>query len=198
MSSYGGYPVTSPYGPRNIGDGFHDGIDVACPAGTPLYVPWKAKLTRRNHSIYGWMYDAEEVGGKSSLRFAHLSRRYFDDGAVVPGGTRIAKSGGARGTPGAGNSTGAHLHLELRRDGGLRDPEKFPRLVEAVFEEGMIVTKDEVRDLMEIELGQLCRRLARRLDVEAADSTGDPKRILLKIAAAMKHVGDATLSDGRD
>src|SRR5699024_11008022 len=65
---------------------------------------------------YGYMVivkhniDGEVIG----TAYAHLSKRTALIGEQVSAGDVVAKSGGDAGDPGAGTSTGAHLHFEVR------------------------------------------------------------------------------------
>jgi hypothetical protein len=63
--------------------------------------------------------DFVEVRPRTS---GHVQEIRFKAGQMVKKGVVIALSGGAKGTAGAGNSTGAHLHYEVRRDGKPVDP----------------------------------------------------------------------------
>ena len=48
--------------------------------------------------------------------YAHLSNIYPACGSIVTQGTPIGACGST------GNSTGAHLHFEIRKDGGYENP----------------------------------------------------------------------------
>jgi hypothetical protein len=62
------------------------------------------------------------------LRSAHLSRVEVQDGQRVNAGDVIARSGGARGAPGSGNSRGPHVHYEVRNaEGQTVDPVEYHR-----------------------------------------------------------------------
>ncbi len=64
-------------------------------------------------------------GGYSSL-YGHVTEFLVEEGAEVAMGEAIAKSGGMPGTPGAGKiTTGAHMHLELHKDGEPEDALKY-------------------------------------------------------------------------
>ncbi len=54
--------------------------------------------------------------------YGHLSSFLVESGQKVVAGTPIARSGGRPGTPGAGFSTGPHLHFGLRINGATVDP----------------------------------------------------------------------------
>lgn len=113
------YRITSPFGMRfhpikrrNI---FHEGIDLATPMGTPLYAVNNGTITHA-----GWMggygYTVDISMGDFAVRYAHLDRMDVSRGEVVVRGQRIGLSGNT------GNSTGPHLHFELRYRGQLLNP----------------------------------------------------------------------------
>ena len=64
-----------------------------------------------NHGGYGGMVEIEFDDGKRT-RVAHLSQVFVKKGDVISPKKIFAKTGGAKGTPGAGRSTGPHVHLE--------------------------------------------------------------------------------------
>ena len=95
---------------------FHSGIDLAAPAGTPV----RATLAGVAHVVvsatgYGLHVVLDHGAGLSSL-YAHLSAAFVLDGAAVAAGEVIGAVGSS------GNSTGPHLHFEIRRDGLPEDP----------------------------------------------------------------------------
>ncbi|MFN0029304.1 MAG: M23 family metallopeptidase, partial [Acidimicrobiales bacterium] len=49
--------------------------------------------------------------------YCHLSQLAVTPGQAITAGTLIGLSGGQPGTPGAGNTTGPHLHLAIRVNG---------------------------------------------------------------------------------
>ena len=57
------------------------------------------------------MVEIEFDDGKRT-RVAHLSQVFVKKGDVISPKKIFAKTGGAKGTPGAGRSTGPHVHLE--------------------------------------------------------------------------------------
>lgn len=101
--------------PHCPGGHWHSGIDLAVGLGTPV----RATLAGRVHVLvtaggYGIHVIVDHGNGMSSL-YGHLS-------AAVADGTAVA-AGGAVGAVGStGNSTGPHLHFEIRRDGIAEDP----------------------------------------------------------------------------
>ena len=74
------------------------------------------------------MIDAWIPSLNIQFRLAHLSQFIKKDGTFAAG-EAIAKTGGAKGHPGAGSSTGEHLHLEVDTTkngtvyGGANDPQ---------------------------------------------------------------------------
>lgn len=141
--SHSPYPVTSPFGPRPSGDGFHDGVDLGLPVGIRLYAPFAGVFRRRTDSQYGWYWRIEASG--IVTRGAHLSRFIAADGARVAPGELVALSGGKQGAPGSGNSSGPHLHFEYESAGQKLDPMKAGRLGSLFHEaeEDDVLTDDD-------------------------------------------------------
>lgn len=110
--------VTSPFGkvrkislykkPRR-----HNGIDIGIPQGTPIYSPVSGTAKIRFQKNGAGLYISIMSGGYQYL-FMHLHKTAISNGAVVQEGKLIAYSGGKKGDPNAGGSTGPHLHFEVR------------------------------------------------------------------------------------
>ena len=117
-----GTPVTSNFGPRNNSknpqiSSNHRGIDYGVAVGTKIVSAANGIVTHAGvHAQYG-NYIIIKHGKKSTL-YGHLSKILVKVGQHVSGGEMIAKSGGKKGSPGAGTSTGPHLHFEVRDNGG--------------------------------------------------------------------------------
>lgn len=100
----------------------HSGLDIPIPYGTevesaaPGYVAWT-----RTGRMYGNYVMVIHANGIATL-YAHLSRISVEPDQFVARGSTIGLSGGVPGTPGAGLSTGAHLHFEVRLNGIPTDP----------------------------------------------------------------------------
>ena len=100
----------------------HGGLDIAVPQGTPIeaaapgYVAWAQ--TGRQYGNYVMIIHSN---GFATL-YAHMSRIDVEVDEYVPRGGIIGLSGGRPGTPGAGFSTGPHVHFELRKNGIPVDP----------------------------------------------------------------------------
>jgi len=95
----------------------HSGIDLRISQGTPIksagpgYIVW-AKQGR----MYGNFVMIMHSNGISTV-YAHLSSINVSVDQFVERGDVIGLSGGMPGTPGAGLSTGPHLHFEVRQNG---------------------------------------------------------------------------------
>jgi murein DD-endopeptidase MepM/ murein hydrolase activator NlpD len=90
----------------------HRGIDIAAPAGTPVVAPTDlAVIYAGQAGGYGNVIYANDASG-NQFRFAHLQSF-----GVRPGDT--ISQGGYLGAVGStGNSTGNHLHFEIRDKAG--------------------------------------------------------------------------------
>lgn len=103
----------------------HPGIDLPTPVGTPVraaaggYVAWN-----RTGRQYGNYIMIIHPNGIASV-YAHLSAFVAKPDTYVERGEVIGYSGGRPGDQGAGLSTGAHLHFEVRQDGIPVDPLPF-------------------------------------------------------------------------
>ena len=104
--------------------GFHNGIDFPVPQGTELRATASGIVRNVNAGVKdGWGVDIMTPDGWK-VRAWHVSAFLVPNGSQVNAGDVIALSGGAKGTPGAGNATGAHLHWGVALDGrdGWVDP----------------------------------------------------------------------------
>ncbi len=109
--------ITSPFGMR---DGKpHKGLDISAPVGTPIksvldgevaYTGWQRGygnviIMKHDHSLM--------------TVYAHNDENFVEKGDKVKKGEKIATIGLT------GNTTGPHVHFEVRLDGRAMDPEKF-------------------------------------------------------------------------
>lgn len=102
--------------PASAGRPNHWGTDFGVPQGTPLRATVDGTIVRHNSDGFG-AYVLDIIADDGLLvRNGHLSRMDVNTGQRVKAGDVIGLTGGIPGTPGAGYSTGAHLHWELRRD----------------------------------------------------------------------------------
>lgn len=86
------------------------GVDWAMPVGTALPAPSAGVVTfLANNGTAGHTATVRRADG-SRTQYMHLSAFVGKSGRTVKQGEIIGKSGGAKGAPGAGSSTGPHLH----------------------------------------------------------------------------------------
>jgi len=109
-SVYGGRinPVTGQYQDK------HNGVDLAVPSGTPIVAVNSGTISYAGqpNNISGNTIRIKHEDGTGS-GYAHLSAFNVKAGDKVVRGQQIGLSGGERGAPGAGASTGPHLHLVM-------------------------------------------------------------------------------------
>jgi murein DD-endopeptidase MepM/ murein hydrolase activator NlpD len=116
-------PQTGRFG-EDRGTHRHQGRDYGVPVGTPVKAPAAGVVTHVGpKGAYGNVIYINFGGGVEG-RYAHLSRFDVKPGERVEAGDVIGLSGGAKGAPGSGRSTGAHLHEEIRINGKAVDPAK--------------------------------------------------------------------------
>ncbi len=95
---------------------FHAGIDYAAPHGTAIYAAEDGVvLTSGWVNGYGYTVTINHGGGYVTL-YAHCSKLLVSSGQSVVAGQTIAKVGST------GNSTGNHLHFEVKVNGKAVDP----------------------------------------------------------------------------
>jgi hypothetical protein len=118
--SYGDGQFIWPVRGGIISQGFragHRAIDIAAPIGTPVYAADNGIVIKSGYSKDGY-------GGRVIIDhqidyvtlYAHLSQALVQEGDVVQKGQLIGYVGST------GNSTGPHIHFELRDFGFLIDP----------------------------------------------------------------------------
>ncbi len=100
----------------------HTGIDFACPAGTQTQSISDGIISKiSNDPLLGENIRVNAGNGKEWV-YGHLSNVNVTYGQHVSHGDVLGLTGGVPGTPGAGHSTGAHLHLTLLQNGTPIDP----------------------------------------------------------------------------
>ncbi|MEV5685025.1 peptidoglycan DD-metalloendopeptidase family protein [Streptomyces sp. NPDC052164] len=88
--------------------GYHTGVDFPVPTGTSVKSVASGKVVSAGWAgAYGYQVVIRHSDGKYS-QYAHLSALHVREGQKVSSGQRIARSGST------GNSTGPHLHFEIR------------------------------------------------------------------------------------
>ncbi|MER7759863.1 transglycosylase family protein [Streptomyces sp. NPDC097619] len=92
--------------------GYHTGVDFRVPTGTSVKAVSAGEVVSAGWAgAYGYEVVIRHTDGKYS-QYAHLSALSVRAGQQVNGGQRIARSGST------GNSTGPHLHFEMRTGPG--------------------------------------------------------------------------------
>lgn len=107
------YQINSPFGLRRLpGQAArnHEGVDIAAPWGTGVYVAAEGSVLRTGYDPagYGRFVEVRHPNGMTTL-YGHLSRLDVASGDAVEAGERIGLVGST------GRSTGPHLHFEVRR-----------------------------------------------------------------------------------
>jgi murein DD-endopeptidase MepM/ murein hydrolase activator NlpD len=126
-SPVGGGRITGSFGEARPGH-THAGLDIATPVGSNVSAAAAGTVIEVGQLPgYGNVVIIDHGRG-TTTRYAHLSKFLVSKGQQVGQGDLIALSGGAKGAPGSGDSTGPHLHFEVRRGGRAVDPRKgsFP------------------------------------------------------------------------
>lgn len=106
-----------PADPECPGGHFHAGLDLAAPSGTGVRATADGVvlLARADTAGYGLHVLLDHGGGLTSL-YGHLDTLAVRRGEPVLAGQAVGTVGST------GNSTGPHLHFEVRRGGGAIDP----------------------------------------------------------------------------
>lgn len=112
--------ITSRYGAKStIRKSNHTGLDIAAPNGTPIKVVADGTVTNASYNgSYGNLVKINHGNGVETW-YAHTSKMYVTVGSKVTAGQTIAAVGST------GNSTGSHLHFEIRINGTHINPQKY-------------------------------------------------------------------------
>lgn len=112
--------ISSRYGVSSrIRKSNHTGLDIAATTGTPIKVMADGVVTNASYSgSYGNLVKVDHGNGVETW-YAHTSKMYVKKGQEVKAGDEIATVGST------GNSTGPHLHLEIRLNGEHINPQKY-------------------------------------------------------------------------
>ena len=97
----------------------HTGLDIAANQGTPIYACSKGTVEYvGSYYGYGNLVIVNHGNGIQTY-YGHCSKIYVSKGQEVTKDTVLAAVGST------GNSTGPHLHLEIRKDGIPQNPQKY-------------------------------------------------------------------------
>ena len=105
-TSYFGYrihPITKKWS-------FHTGIDIAAEEGTPIRAPLKGKITRIGEDSRSGKYLFMTHSDGFVTFYCHCSEILVSEGMNINKGETLARVGST------GQSTGPHLHFEIRKD----------------------------------------------------------------------------------
>ena len=112
--------ITSRYGVSSrIRKSTHTGLDISAVTGTDIKVVADGTVISAEYSgSYGYLVKVDHGNGVETW-YAHTSKMYVKKGDTVKAGDVIAAVGST------GNSTGPHLHLEIRIDGKTVNPQNY-------------------------------------------------------------------------
>ena len=125
----------------------HLGQDLTCKRGTEIYAPADGvvELARPSNKGYGNLLKVQHSFGFMTM-YAHLQKFKVRSGQFVKKGELIATCGNS------GNSTGPHLHYEVRFLGRVLNPQSFidwtPDRFESLFEKERSVKWTPLVDIM--------------------------------------------------
>lgn len=119
------YVVSDPFGlrpnPCSVCQPYHRGVDMAGPLGAPIFAAGPGTVIHAGSlGSYGNAVKVDHGGGLVSL-YGHMGYGTLrvQVGDTVTGGTQVGQEGST------GNSSGPHLHFELRLNGAAFDPMPF-------------------------------------------------------------------------
>lgn len=116
-----GYTITSAFGyrkaPTKGASTYHQGIDMACPSGTPIYATRSGTITTASYQAGGAGYyvSINHGDGFASI-YMHMTRYVVAKGQAVSQGQLIGYVGST------GVSTGPHLHFGISYGGTYVNP----------------------------------------------------------------------------
>ena len=109
-SGFGSRNPTTPTVPK-----YHTGIDIANVIGTKIIAAMEGEVTQVS-SVGAYGNHLRIKNGEIVTLYAHCSKIYVKEGDKISQGQEIAEVGDT------GNSTGPHLHFEIRRNNEFVDP----------------------------------------------------------------------------
>ena len=112
--------ITSRFGNReSIRTSEHTGLDIAAPYGTSIKAAADGTVIFSGYSGgYGYVVKLNNGNGVQTY-YGHCSELYVSTGEKVEAGDTIAAVGST------GNSTGNHLHFEVRVNGSVVNPQNY-------------------------------------------------------------------------
>lgn len=118
-----GYYISSRYGwrdnPFTGNRTFHNGIDMACASGTPIYAAMDGTVIATGFSpTYGNYVTVRHHSGYQTM-YAHMSKILTSSGKYVTTNTKIGLVGST------GQSTGPHLHFTVYKNRSSTNPSRL-------------------------------------------------------------------------
>ncbi|MBQ2937547.1 MAG: M23 family metallopeptidase [Clostridia bacterium] len=112
--------ISSRFGVRsNIRSSAHTGLDIATSTGTPISAASSGTVTFAGwKGSYGYLAVITHGNGVQTY-YGHCNKLYVSAGQTVSQGQTIATVGST------GNSTGPHLHFEIRVNGVAYNPQNY-------------------------------------------------------------------------
>ena len=119
-----GYHLTGRFGMTSgLWATFHTGLDFAAPEGTPIYAVANGVITSTGWDGPYGNKTVETLVDGTEIWYAHQSAFEVQPGQTVTGGQMIGRIGST------GNTTGPHVHIEVRPGGG--DPvDPYPAFIQ--------------------------------------------------------------------
>jgi len=116
--------ITSGFGPR--WGGFHNGIDIANRAGTPIVAARSGRVLEAGWCRgYGYCVRLSHAGGIETIYGHLLTRPVVTVGEEVNAGQLLGHMGSTYDRRGGGYSTGVHLHFTVLINGRAMNPLRF-------------------------------------------------------------------------
>ena len=112
--------ISSRFGARSrVRSSAHTGLDIATSTGTPVVAAASGTVTFSGwKGSYGYLMVVTHSNGVQTY-YGHCSKLYYNAGQTVSKGQKIAAVGNT------GNSTGPHLHFEIRVNGVAYNPQNY-------------------------------------------------------------------------
>lgn len=98
---------------------YHEGIDITCPLGTPVYATGDGKVKRAERGAGEGNIIEIDHGYNYQTIYSHLAEIAVVDGEEVKRGQLIGRAGST------GISSGPHLHYEVRFHGEAQNPVNY-------------------------------------------------------------------------
>ena len=123
LTPVSGYRITSVFGmrwhPVHGGYRMHNGVDMACSQGTPIYATRSGQVTTATYEKNAGYYVSINHGDGFSSVYMHMTHYVVKSGTYVSQGQLIGYVGST------GASTGPHLHFGISYNGTYVNPMKY-------------------------------------------------------------------------